>query len=136
MHYVNHWRSSCNIYLLQKTFFFAISYHWRSFGRIYQRKKNERKGFAEERGVRRIAKRAQANATERKQTFSAVGFRYQCTHYFLGPTGVPKKERGQRPLFLYLILWHYLLSGENLPEPLINKGVYALFRQKNVYIDI
>lgn len=59
---------------------------------FFQRKKNERKGFAVVRALRRIAKRAQANATERKQTFSVVVLPYQYTHYF-GPHWGPKKRK-------------------------------------------
>lgn len=45
------------------------------------------------RALRRIAKRAQANATERKQTFSEVVLPYQYyTHYF-GPHWGPKKRK-------------------------------------------
>jgi hypothetical protein len=49
------------------------------------------------RALRRIAKRAQANATERKQTFSEVVLPYQYTHYFGAPLGSQKRKEAVLP---------------------------------------
>ena len=89
-----------------------------------------------------VAVDSRANASDRTQTLSngeslfCSGLTGTNTPVIFGPHWGSKKERERRSLFLYLILWHYLLWRYMFPQPLINKGFFLYFRQKNLYIDI